>query len=180
MIATIRHQYAMPEAGAQKPRIRRGAERIAYTCSHPGCDKPHHAKLMCSRHYDEARGRYSKPYIPKYKSADMPRSLSGCLVPGCTRKHKARGFCQKHYAADFHKRRKALDSQYWKRYNVPTVREPHYTASVWEEAALAEQRRKASQQAATFNSWLRRSSRPASGLVRTSSQENAQRVPTPV
>lgn len=56
-----------------------------------GCDSPHFALGLCSRHYE--RQRTAKRRGPP-KSR---KNLSGCSEPGCPGEYHARGLCQMHY-----------------------------------------------------------------------------------
>lgn len=50
-------------------------------CTVEGCDRPHKALGMCSRHYRE----------------DLARRKGPCTVDGCDHLQQARGWCQGHY-----------------------------------------------------------------------------------
>ncbi|HHN47236.1 MAG TPA: hypothetical protein ENN09_07325 [Planctomycetes bacterium] len=66
-------------------------------CTVPGCGKPHHARGLCQKHYDDYR---KKSHGPEAAAAAPP--VAGgkklCSVPGCSRFHHARGYCKMHYA----------------------------------------------------------------------------------
>ena len=62
-------------------------------CKLEGCDRPHHARGLCHKHY----WLWSKWGDPEYKSRAGNHEHVGCKVPGCERPHKALGYCQAHY-----------------------------------------------------------------------------------
>jgi hypothetical protein len=67
------------------------------TCSLDGCDLPHCAKGLCSKHYAAA------------VRASRPKKVRGgkiCGVDGCDRPHVAKGMCRWHYNRDWHERNK--------------------------------------------------------------------------
>ena len=64
-------------------------------CDVDGCEKPHHCKGFCDRHYWRFR-RYGDPLAtPKPKPPKPPKPL--CEVQGCDRVSDSRGMCGKHY-----------------------------------------------------------------------------------
>lgn len=58
------------------------------TCCVAGCNSPHEARSMCSKHYQRVkkRGELKPKVIP-----------IGCYFVGCPRPHHAQGLCRDHY-----------------------------------------------------------------------------------
>lgn len=57
-------------------------------CTEPGCERPHIARGLCTRHYQSAR-KAGLPTVLVYGRL--------CSVAGCSAKHLANGLCRAHY-----------------------------------------------------------------------------------
>ena len=95
------------------------------TCTREECDRPHHAKGLCNRHYaqsiyvpkvrtDQTCQQCGSTYSPTgrrqhYCSPQCQRRAlvdhgpKQCSIPGCTRGHRARGLCQAHLKREYRK-----------------------------------------------------------------------------
>jgi hypothetical protein len=59
-------------------------------CSTTGCDRPHYARGMCTKHYQSWRLDHLGEMQPRYPKV--------CAVAHCERPSRQRGWCTKHYA----------------------------------------------------------------------------------
>ena len=66
------------------------------TCQRDDCDRPHHAKGYCRRHYGHATGRH-RP------AAVYPDT---CNLFGCDEPHYGKGMCEQHYKQARYRQRK--------------------------------------------------------------------------
>ena len=64
------------------------------TCGIEGCERKHHARGLCSKHYQ----RFQSGSLPEWHR-NPPAIIEHCGIDGCDRKHLARGLCNKHYLA---------------------------------------------------------------------------------
>jgi len=71
-------------------------EKARRVCSVPGCNRPHHARGLCQKHYDEFRKKDRR--ARRLARAGGGNRVRVCSVPGCNRPHHARGYCKLHYA----------------------------------------------------------------------------------
>jgi hypothetical protein len=62
------------------------------TCSAADCQRPRHARGMCTKHYRRLREHGDPAAVTRV--IDPQR---GCAVDGCDRPHMARGLCNAHY-----------------------------------------------------------------------------------
>ena len=65
-----------------------GGQRMTRRCAIAGCNSPHEARGMCSKHYQR---------IKKRGELQLRVRPTGCLFVGCDQPHHAQGLCHCHY-----------------------------------------------------------------------------------
>ena len=89
-----KHDPLVYHAGQESISVK--TEAVHKVCLIEGCNEPHHAYGLCSKHATAFKRGKLDP-IPKGVGSIRRSRQTHCSIDGCENKHAARGYCHQHY-----------------------------------------------------------------------------------